>query len=201
MFRRETFQRKRGFTLLELLVVMAIILILSGAVLPALARARKKSRVIKCLSNMKQLTSAILLYGSDYEAYPFVNPGPPDQPWDGYGGNGKLADLLHLYVESPEVYLCPSNTELLYGPSPQGIVSSYKYNEVLNYVNFHSENMYNSWSVVLIDNRDWEPRHRGGMNLSFLDGHVKWFTKSGPKGYGDGYDPYGNQAWYNWGRP
>jgi prepilin-type N-terminal cleavage/methylation domain-containing protein len=58
--------RALGFTLVELLVVVSIITLLLGILLPSLSRAREKARITKCLSNLRQISSAMHYYFGEY---------------------------------------------------------------------------------------------------------------------------------------
>ncbi|WP_309721760.1 DUF1559 domain-containing protein [Armatimonas sp.] len=66
--------RKNSFTLIELLVVIAIIAILAAILFPVFAQAREKARQSVCISNLKQLGTAFLMYSTDYDGM-FPSPG------------------------------------------------------------------------------------------------------------------------------
>lgn len=68
-------RKKTEFTLIELLVVIAIIAILTAMLLPALNKAREKSKSISCVSNLKQLSLVALGYLDSYGEY--FPPNPP----------------------------------------------------------------------------------------------------------------------------
>jgi prepilin-type N-terminal cleavage/methylation domain-containing protein/prepilin-type processing-associated H-X9-DG protein len=60
-------QRRKGFTLIELLVVIAIIAILAAILFPVFAQARESARATSCLSNTKQMGTAVLMYTQDFD--------------------------------------------------------------------------------------------------------------------------------------
>ncbi len=85
----------RCFTIIELLVTIAIIAILAQILIPVLANAKKKAKEVKCLSNVKQTNSAINLYSEDFGFYPYGR---------------KSADVDYTY--SIRAYLWPYSNSL-----------------------------------------------------------------------------------------
>ena len=119
-------RRNRGFTLIELLVVIAIIAILAAILFPVFARAREAARKATCLSNLKQIALAAIMYAQDYDevlpaacssgwessSHP-IDPGNRyvTNPMTGLGSADfwQLADLLGPYVKSLDLFVCPTN--------------------------------------------------------------------------------------------
>lgn len=76
-----TFRARRGFTLVELLVVVAIIGILAALLLPAVQAARESSRRTQCANNLKQIGAAILNFDDVHQSLPASRLGPQHATW------------------------------------------------------------------------------------------------------------------------
>jgi len=96
---------KSAFTLIELLIVIAIIAILAAILFPVFNNARKKALQTSCTSNLKQLGTAILMYAQDYsDQFPYALYG------DVVNGNSAWADVIFQgYVNNDQIYDCPAS--------------------------------------------------------------------------------------------
>lgn len=194
MFRQ---QPARGFSLVELLVVIGIVAMLIGILLPTLNTARSHARAIACQSNIRQIAVAAMMYAQDQKVYVGYAPGLDRKillyPYLMQGMNN--AD-----VEGSQVWNCPSNDQ----PKLQ---CGYGFNTNLNWVRL---TRIRKWSetIALCDSgvRDTgistlstmchppsatgsggnpayrpNPRHRKQtVNAGFTDGHVEALPMKDP---------------------
>jgi prepilin-type N-terminal cleavage/methylation domain-containing protein/prepilin-type processing-associated H-X9-DG protein len=101
-------QKRSGFTLIELLVVIAIIAILAAILFPVFAQARERARATSCMSNQKQIGTALLTYAGDWDdTYPTYNsPGLWVTPL-----NSIIKIAQNKTKEGGNVFICPSTSE------------------------------------------------------------------------------------------
>jgi prepilin-type N-terminal cleavage/methylation domain-containing protein/prepilin-type processing-associated H-X9-DG protein len=104
--------RPGGFTLVELLVVIAILAVLAAFLFPVFSRVREKARRTACLSHLRQLGAALLIYAQDYDERVVLNDN-----WDlmaprSFDGTLRTVsdwpDLLQPYLKNEGVLVCPS---------------------------------------------------------------------------------------------
>jgi prepilin-type N-terminal cleavage/methylation domain-containing protein len=109
-FRHDRSLRRYAFTILELLVVVAIISVLAAILFPVFALARANARRTACISNLHQIGLALNLYRQDYDGLPphlsLITPGyltdprvlvcPNDSSHGAYGGTLRLEGTLFL---------------------------------------------------------------------------------------------------------
>jgi len=103
----------RGFTLVEVLVVIAIIALLAGIIYAVMAPAREKARQSLCISNLKQIHHALMMYSSDYGGSDPTGPYRYSQL--GLPPFGSEADWLDMYLKTRQVWKCPNDPK----PVPQ----------------------------------------------------------------------------------
>ena len=104
-------QKKHCFTLIELLVVIAIIAILAGMLMPALNKARERSRITSCKGNLKSLGMAQIFYMDEYNwCIMDCSAKIPDCAGTSSSKSYWVDILLKYLLSGKKVYECPSDT-------------------------------------------------------------------------------------------
>jgi prepilin-type N-terminal cleavage/methylation domain-containing protein/prepilin-type processing-associated H-X9-DG protein len=188
--------KRTGFTLVEMLVVIAIVLLLVALLLPSLKNAEVMAQKISCLNNLRQLASAWSLFVSENAGnMPGGNTGAGN--WVG-GGNVNTSEAimngqLYPYLNNVKVYRCPADWTVhtwsysmnAYLNGERRDQGGFRLNQLAKIGStfiFMEENdtrgyNMNSWILNQPYNDCWidfVPNfHNGGDNLTFVDGHVE----------------------------
>lgn len=97
-------QRQRGFTLLEMMVVVAIIAILAGILIPNFTRARAQAQTAACIGNMKTIATALELYYTDKQIYPAATRANIDSTFTTTTMSGYLSQVPLDPAAGPAAY-------------------------------------------------------------------------------------------------
>jgi len=195
----------RAFTLIELLVVMAVIAVLAAILLPALARAKEKSRATQCIGNLRQWGLAYRMYADDYDDFlPRRGQGVQmltqiDRPDDWFNAlpiyfgltSFQLMATNHMTpaAHSQSVFICPTAPNpggtyfLPYGMnmnlSPWNLPLATRFSSVLQPACVVAmADAPGSYASTYPSTRPYSiiARHAGRINLLFLAGEVQSFA-------------------------
>ena len=110
--------RRRGFTVVELLIVIAIVGVLAALLMPAVGRARESARRTACLSNLRQVHQSFLLFAEENDGRVPIGYRAGRKQFNSmvYSGTSKRFCLFGALYRSgqmprPEVFFCPSNED------------------------------------------------------------------------------------------
>lgn len=105
---------KKAFTLIELLVVIAIIAILAAILFPVFAQAKEAAKKTACLSNQKNIGTALYLYAADNEDTPMQTSWESTNTHQPFNPAGKYqihwTYLMQPYIKSYDIFVCPSDS-------------------------------------------------------------------------------------------
>src|SRR5581483_5856328 len=204
-------RKRTGFTLIELLVVIAIIAILAAILFPVFAQARERARAISCLSNLKQLGLATMMYAQDYDETLFAQPFPGCVNGDVSRPVYYYPDMLYPYVKNVQLFKEPDYEGYPFWPYTcfygGGLQTAAPYNKSPNVNSLADYHLGYGINELLLDG----DANGGGTALAAIqrpaeimllsDGYQLWNTYIGYcLNLGDGYRTYAissdQQTWF-----
>ncbi|MFA9479416.1 type II secretion system protein [Phycisphaerales bacterium AB-hyl4] len=133
---------RSGFTIIELLVVLAIIGLLIGLLMPALSQARRSAQRVGCAAALKQIGAGWVMYTDDFpDVLPVARnlPRPHDeaQPDD-----ITIIKVLEYYIDEPQAFRCPGDDRNYF----ESMGTSYEYHFALLSLEPGAERIAAQWA-------------------------------------------------------
>ena len=160
----------RAFTLVELLVVLAVVGVLVAVGIPVYGRMVETGRAAKCVANLRQIGTALGLYlGEHNMTMPTLLAGRTNLSQDG----DYIDNTLNAYTQgNPSVFACPSD-----GGQAAQSGTSYYWNQALNGQVMSGLNFLNNYDqtqvIILADKAAYHPYLVNKVNFLYADGHAE----------------------------
>lgn len=191
--------KSNGFSIIEVLSVIAVISILAGLFIPSFLSARAKARQTKCINNQYQLAKAMIMYATDTEKFPTtlaqLNQGylENDAP-EGYSLLASPVFTANYYDNALALKICPEasrygqpSSDTSYGLNSYILGKSYG-----SITNPSTLVLTADSSIPVLEKADQASnRHCGKALASYADGHVEWIRELAPhqnSGHGNNAD-------------
>lgn len=184
----------KAFTLIELLIVISIIAILASILLPALVAARDRGKAIRCVSNLRQIGQAFIMYSDDYNGYL-----PASKYWT--VDLGVAEDMVNSRYIPASIVRCPASPsnyqarmandpDTFNAGNPKIYGIAYGMNTNISHSKL-SQFKNPSQMFLLCDAGTYQltfgspyleertrSRHQNGFNVLSLDGRVAWTNRN-----------------------
>ena len=161
--------KRAAFTLVEILVVLAVVGVLAAVSVPVYGRVAESGRAAKCVSNLRQLGVALGLYLGEHNlTMPTLLSGRTNAAEEG----ACIDNTLDAYAGGKAIFACPSD----HGEA-QRSGTSYYWNVALNGQPTSRLNFFLNYKQteipILSDKAAYHPNLENKVNFLYVDGHVE----------------------------